>query len=63
MARRKKAPAPIVRAGASLHRDRLRSQLSDRLDQFEATRLARDDHAIAVDAMDMKRAFTKINCK
>jgi hypothetical protein len=31
--------------------------------QFGTARLARDNHAIAVDAMDVKRAFAKINSK
>ena len=63
MARGKKAPAPIVRAGASLHRDRLWSQFFDRLDQLRAARLARDDHAIVIDGMNVKRTFTEINSK
>ena len=40
------------------HRDRLWSSL-DRLEQFGTARLARDNHAIAVDAMDVKREFAK----
>ena len=40
MARSKKAPTPIVRASARLHRDRLWSQFLDRLDQLGPTRLA-----------------------
>jgi len=63
MAISKKAPTPIVRAGAGLHRNGLRSQFLDRLEQFGSTRLARNDHAIAIDAMAVKRAFSKINSK
>src|ERR1700730_17613458 len=47
MSRGEEPPAPIMRAGASLHRHHRRRQLFDRPDQFGATDLPRDDHAIA----------------
>ncbi len=43
MARRKKAPAPIVSAGASLHRNHLWRQFCDHPNQFGATELTDRD--------------------
>jgi hypothetical protein len=59
----KKAPAPMVRAGARLHRNSLRSQFLDRFKQFGAARLTRNDNAIVIDAMAVKRALPEIDGK
>jgi hypothetical protein len=63
MARGKEPPAPIMRAGASLHSNHRRRQFFDCPHQFAATDLPRDDHAIAVDAVDVELLLPKINCK
>ena len=57
----KKAPAPKMCAGASLHSDRFWREFVDRLEQLEAARFARNDHAIAVDAVTMKRALPEFD--
>jgi hypothetical protein len=53
----------MVRAGARLHRNSLRSQFLDRFKQFGAARLTRNDNAIVIDAMAVKRALPEIDGK
>jgi len=57
----KKLPTPVVRAGARLHGDGFRTQFLDCLEQFGAADLTRDDNAVVIDAMTVKRPLPEID--
>ena len=56
-----KASAPKMCARASLHGDGFRTQFLDRLKQFGAARLTRNDNAILIDAVAVKRALPEVD--